>query len=76
MLIYISNHVTNTHIYILILFLLLLLKTLWLKEKVIRRDQLKAIQETIAGFLNDQVLNPVDEFYNDVNETWKPNQME
>ena len=49
---------------------------IWLKEKVIRRDQLKAIQETIAGFLNDQVLNPVDEFYNDMNEIWKPNQME
>ena len=57
-------------------FLYLLLKTLWLKEKVIRRDQLKAIQETIAGFLNDQVLNPAGEFYNDVNETWKTNQME
>ena len=57
-------------------FLYLLLKTLWLKEKVIRSDQLKAIQETIAGFLNDQVLNPADEFYNDMNETWKPNQME
>ena len=80
LLIYISNHVTNTHIYIyiyiLILFLKLLLKTLWLKEKVIRRDQLKAIQETIAEFLNDQVLNPAGEFYNDMNETWKPNQME
>ena len=47
-----------------------------MKEKVIRRDQLKAIEETIAGFLNDQVLNPAGEFYNDVNETWKPNQME
>ena len=69
MLIYISNHVTNIYIYILILFLYFLLKTLWLKEKVIRRDQLKAIQETIAGFFNDQVLNPAGEFYNDMNET-------
>ena len=30
----------------------------------------------IAGFLNDQVLNAANKFYNDVNETWKPNQME
>ena len=45
------------------------MKTLWLKEKVIRRDQLKAIQETVAGFLNDQVLNPAGEFYNDVVDT-------
>jgi hypothetical protein len=49
------------------------LKSEWLRERVIQLDQLKAIRETIAGFLNDQVINPNDEFYNDLNETWKPN---
>uniref|UniRef100_A0A0E0LYT7 Uncharacterized protein n=1 Tax=Oryza punctata TaxID=4537 RepID=A0A0E0LYT7_ORYPU len=28
------------------------------KDKVIRDDQIKAIQESLAGFINDQVINP------------------
>jgi len=44
-----------------------------LRKRVIRLDQLKAIRETIAGFFNDQVINPNGEFYNDPNETWNPN---
>ena len=68
---------TNTHTYIYInTFPLTFIEDSMIEEKVIRRDQLKAIQDTIAGFLNDQVLNPAGEFYNDMNETWKPNQME
>uniref|UniRef100_A0A0E0LZJ8 Uncharacterized protein n=1 Tax=Oryza punctata TaxID=4537 RepID=A0A0E0LZJ8_ORYPU len=30
----------------------------WKKDRVIRDDQIKAIQESLAGFINDQVINP------------------
>ena len=43
------------------------LKTRWLKEKTLDTHHLKAIQETIGGFLNDQVLTPGGEFYYDPN---------
>jgi hypothetical protein len=32
---------------------------MWLKEQVLDAVRLKGIQETIAGFLNDQVLDSV-----------------
>jgi hypothetical protein len=52
------------------------LKAIWLKEKVLEMDYLKGIQETIAGFLNDHVLKPDTEFYNDPNEPLMPNRDE
>ena len=61
---------THTYIYILIYFFFisyLKLKTRWLKEKTLDTHHLKAIQETIGGFLNDQVLTPGGEFYYDPN---------
>jgi hypothetical protein len=36
-----------------------------LAAKVVRQDQLKAIQESIAGFLNDQVIDSKGEFHYD-----------
>ena len=44
------------------------MKTHWLKEKTLDTHHLKAIQETIGRFLNDQVLTPGGEFYYDPNE--------
>jgi len=34
------------------------LKTEWLKEKLMQHEQLQEIQEAIAGFLWEQVINP------------------
>ena len=45
---------------------------MWLKEQVLDAVRLKGIQETIAGFLNDQVLNPGDECYFNHQEPMKP----
>jgi len=42
-------------------------------EKVIQKDRIKAIQETIAGFLCEQVINPNGEFHFNSNETLIPN---
>jgi hypothetical protein len=39
------------------------LKIEWLKERVMRKDKIKAIQETIAGFFNDQVIDLKGEHY-------------
>jgi hypothetical protein len=36
---------------------------MWLKEQVLDAVRLKGIQETIARFLNDQVLDPGGECY-------------
>jgi len=46
---------------------------MWLKEQVLDAVRLKGIQETIAGFLNDQVLNPSGECYFNPEEPMKPN---
>ena len=57
-------------IYVLIYFFFisyLKLKTRWLMGKTLDTHHLKAIQETIGGFLNDQVLTPGGEFYYDPN---------
>jgi len=40
--------------------------------KTLEDKHLEAMPETIAGFLNDQVLNPNGEFYFNPDETWKP----
>ena len=45
-----------------------------MKEKVLDAVRLIEIQETIAGFLNDQVLNPDGECYFNPEEPMKPNQ--
>jgi hypothetical protein len=45
-----------------------------LRQKVLDEVRLKGIQETIAGFLNDQVLNPAGEYYFNPDEPMKPNQ--
>uniref|UniRef100_A0A0E0KHF4 Uncharacterized protein n=1 Tax=Oryza punctata TaxID=4537 RepID=A0A0E0KHF4_ORYPU len=37
----------------------------WKKDKVIRDDQIKAIQESLAGFINDQVINPEGAYHFD-----------
>jgi len=44
-----------------------------LREKVIQKDRIKAIQETLAGFLREQVINPNGEFHFNDNETLIPN---
>jgi hypothetical protein len=44
-----------------------------LKERVMRKDKIKAIQEIIAGFLNDQVIDPKGEHYYNHKEQLQPN---
>ena len=56
------------YIYIFILFLLFELKLKWRKEKVLRADQIKAIQEPLSGFLMDEVINPKGVYYYDNRE--------
>lgn len=46
---------------------------MWLKEQVLDAVRLKGIQETIAGFLNDQVLDSGGEGYFNPQEQMKPN---
>jgi len=38
-----------------------------------QKDRIKAIQETIARFLREQVIDPNGEFYFNGNETLIPN---
>ena len=61
------TQITNT------IFIYFKLKTEWLREKILQQDRIKAIQETIAGFLHDQVINPNGEFHFNGNETFIPN---
>ncbi|XP_066308224.1 uncharacterized protein [Miscanthus floridulus] len=44
------------------------LRTEWLKRRVMQKDHLKAVQESIAGYLLEKVLNPNGEFYFDPKE--------
>uniref|UniRef100_A0A0E0LSW9 Uncharacterized protein n=1 Tax=Oryza punctata TaxID=4537 RepID=A0A0E0LSW9_ORYPU len=37
----------------------------WKKDRIIRDDQIKAIQESLAGFINDQVINPEGAYHFD-----------
>ena len=46
------------HIYIFILFLSFELKIEWRKQKVLRYEQIKAIQGTLLGFFMEQVIDP------------------
>ena len=68
--IYLSLFLIHIYIYTNILFLYLISQiedSLVKKEKTLDTHHLKAIQETIGGFLNDQVLTPGGEFYYDPN---------
>ena len=72
-----SKYVKNIHnlfitivliyiiIYIFILFLSFELKIEWRKQKVLRCDQIKAIQEALSEFLMDEVIDPKGEYYYD-----------
>ena len=55
-------------IYIFILFLLFELKIEWRKQKVLRCDQIKAIQEALSLFLLEQVIDPKGAYYYDPKE--------
>jgi hypothetical protein len=55
-------------IYIFILFLSFELKIEWMKQKVLRCDQMKAIQEPLSGFLMDQVIDLKGAYYYDPKE--------
>jgi len=46
---------------------------MWLKEQMLDAVRLKGIQKTIAGFLNDQVLNPSSECYFNPEQPMKSN---
>ena len=70
--IYLSLFLIHIYIYIHtnILFLYLISQiedSLVEGKKTLDTHHLKAIQETIGGFLNDQVLTPGGEFYYDPN---------
>jgi len=62
-------------IYIFILLLLFKLKIEWRKQKVLRCDQIKAIQEALSGFLLEQVIDPKGAYYYDPKETIHSSQM-
>jgi hypothetical protein len=64
----IHNFITIVLIYIIIHFLLFESKIEWRKQKVLRYDQIKAIQEVLLGFLMDQVIDPKGSYYNDSKE--------
>jgi len=63
------------HIYIFILFLSFELKIEWRKQKVLRCEQIKAIQEALSGFLMDQVMDPKGAYYYDPKEFIPSSQM-
>jgi hypothetical protein len=44
-----------------------------MREKDVQKDRIKAIQETVAGFLHEQVINPNGKFHFSDNETLIPN---
>ena len=75
-----SKYVKNIHnlfitivliyiiIYIFILFLSFELKIEWRKQKILRCDQIKAIQEALLGFLMDEIIDPKGAYYYDPKE--------
>ena len=65
MLIYIIIYI---YIYIFILFFLFELKIEWRKQKVLRCDKIKVIQEALSGFLLEQVIDPKGAYYYDPKE--------
>ena len=56
------------YIYIFIRLLSFELKIEWRKQKILRCDQIKAIQEALSGFLLEQVIDPNDAYYYDPKE--------
>ena len=56
------------YIYIFILLLSFELKIEWRKRKVLRCDQIKAIQEALSLFLLEQVIDPKGTYYYDPKE--------
>ena len=72
-----SKYVKNIHnlfitivliyiiIYIFILLLSFELKIEWRKQKVLRCDKIKVIQEALSGFLLEQVIDPKGAYYCD-----------
>ena len=62
-------------IYIFILFLSFELKVEWRKQRVLRCDQIRAIQEVLAGFLMDEVIDPKDVYHYDPKELIPSNHM-
>ena len=80
-----SKYVKNIHnlfitivliiyIYIFILLLSFELKIEWRKRKVLRCEQIKAIQETLSGFLMEHVIDPKGAYYYDPKEFIPSNQ--
>jgi hypothetical protein len=55
-------------IYIFVLFLSFELKIKWRKQKVLRCDQIKAIQEALLGLLVNQIIDPKGAYYYDPKE--------
>ena len=55
-------------IYIFILLLSFELKIEWRNRKVMRCDQIKAIQEALSEFLMDDVIDPKGAYYYDPKE--------
>jgi Fe2+ transport system protein B len=62
---FITNVLIYIIIYIFILFLSFELKIEWRKQKILWCDKIKAIQETLSGFLMDQGIDPKDVYYYD-----------
>ena len=56
------------HIFIFILLLSFELKIEWRKQKVLRCDKIKVIQEALSGFLLEQVIDPKGAYYYDPKE--------
>ena len=64
-----SKYVKNIHnLFIIILFLSFELKIEWRKQKVMRCDQIKVIQEALSGFLMDEVIDPKCTYHYDPKE--------
>ena len=64
-----SKYVKNIHnLFIIILFLSFELKIKWRKQKVMRCDQIKEIQEALSGFLMDEVIDPKGVYHYDPKE--------
>ena len=43
-----------------------------MRAKLLETERVEALQEEIAGFLLDQVINPKEEYYYPLPPSWKP----
>ena len=43
-----------------------------MRDKLLETERVEALQEEIAGFLLDQVINPKGEYYYPLPPPWKP----